>query len=75
MIGKFARLAKEGKPLTVHGDGGYLRDYIHVSDVAKAVVCAIESKVKNETFKYVKKQFIYFRISPLEMEGSKSRSR
>ena len=50
MIGKFARLAKEGKPLTVHGDGGYLRDYIHVSDVAKAVVCAIESKVKNETF-------------------------
>ena len=50
MIGKFARLAKEGKPLTVHGDGEYLRDYIHVSDVAKAVSASLESKVRNETF-------------------------
>jgi UDP-glucose 4-epimerase len=50
MIGKFARLAKEGKDLTVHGDGEYKRDYCHVSDVAAACISSIESKVKNETF-------------------------
>jgi len=50
MIGKFGRLAKEGSPLTIHGDGEYKRDYIHVSDVAKACISSIESKVKNEIF-------------------------
>jgi len=50
MIGKFGRLANEGEPLTVHGDGEYKRDYIHVSDVAKACIASIESKVRNEIF-------------------------
>ena len=50
MIGKFARLAKEGKELTVHGDGEFKRDYIHVTDVAKACIASIESRVKNEIF-------------------------
>lgn len=50
MIAKFARLAKEGEPLTVHGDGEYRRDYIHISDVARAVVASMESKVKSEIF-------------------------
>ena len=50
MIGKFARLAKEGEPLTIHGDGEFKRDYIHVTDVARALIASIESKVKNDTF-------------------------
>tara|TARA_B110000495_G_scaffold163117_1_gene148246 strand:- start:641 stop:1051 length:411 start_codon:yes stop_codon:yes gene_type:complete len=50
MIGKFARLAKEGKVLPIHGDGEFKRDYIHVSDVASALIASIESKVKNDTF-------------------------
>ena len=50
MIAKFARLAKEGKPLTVHGDGELRRDYIHVSDVAAAIVAAVETRVKSEIF-------------------------
>ena len=50
MISKFYRLASEGKPLTVHGDGNYMRDYIHVSDVATACIASMESKVKSEVF-------------------------
>ena len=50
MIAKFGRLAKEGKPLTVHGDGELRRDYIHVSDVAAAIVAAVETRVKSEIF-------------------------
>ena len=49
MIGKFARLAKEVKALTVHGRK-FKRDYIHVTDVAKACIASIESRVKNEIF-------------------------
>ena len=50
MFGKFASLVKDGKPVTIHGDGEMKRDYIHVSDVARACVASIESKVKNDTF-------------------------
>ena len=50
MIAKFARLAKEGLPLTVHGDGSARRDFIHVDDVANAFYVAMKSKVKNEVF-------------------------
>jgi nucleoside-diphosphate-sugar epimerase len=50
MIGKFARLAKEGEPLTIHGEGDYMRDYVHVTDVARACIASMESKVKSEIF-------------------------
>ena len=50
MIAKFGRLAREGKSVTVHGDGEFKRDYIHVSDVAKGVIASMESKVKSEIF-------------------------
>jgi nucleoside-diphosphate-sugar epimerase len=50
MIAKFARLAAENLPLTIHGDGNFRRDFIHVYDVANAFYTAIESKVKNEVF-------------------------
>ena len=50
MIAKFARLAKEGKPLTVHGDGELRRDYVHVSDVSEAIIAAVETRVKSEIF-------------------------
>ena len=50
LFGKFASLVKEGKPVTIHGDGEFKRDYIHVSDVASACIASMESKVKNDTF-------------------------
>jgi nucleoside-diphosphate-sugar epimerase len=43
VIGKFLQQRSEGKPLTICGDGEYLRDYTHVSDVARANLLAMES--------------------------------
>jgi len=41
VVGKFLKQAKEGKPLTICGDGEYYRDYTHVSDVARANILAM----------------------------------
>ncbi len=43
-IGTFLRQKKEGKPLTIVGDGTQTRDYVHVRDVARANILAAESK-------------------------------
>jgi nucleoside-diphosphate-sugar epimerase len=50
LFGKFAQMVKDGQPVTIHGDGEYRRDYIHVSDVASACIASMESRVKNDTF-------------------------
>ena len=43
-IGKFLRQRKEGKPLTIWGDGTQTRDFTHVRDVVQANLLAAESK-------------------------------
>jgi len=40
IVNWFIRLALEGKPLTVFGEGSQRRDYIFVEDVAEAAICA-----------------------------------
>lgn len=40
VTGRFLDLRRQGKPLTVAGDGGNTRDYVHVSDVARANIAA-----------------------------------
>jgi nucleoside-diphosphate-sugar epimerase len=50
LFGKFAQMVKDGQPVTIHGDGEFKRDYIHVSDVASACIASMESRVKNDTF-------------------------
>lgn len=44
VIGKFLKQRKEGKPLTVTGDGGQTRDFTHVRDVVRANILAAESE-------------------------------
>lgn len=44
VIGKFLRLKKEGKPLTIFGDGKQTRGFCYIDDVVKANIKAIESE-------------------------------
>jgi UDP-glucose 4-epimerase len=41
-IPSFIRALGQGERAIVHGDGGDVRDYVHVSDIASAVVNAVE---------------------------------
>ena len=43
VVGKFLQQKKDGKPLTICGDGEYYRDYTHVYDIARANILAMES--------------------------------
>ncbi len=43
VIGLFLRQRKEGKPLTVIGDGRQRRDFTHISDVVEANLLAMKS--------------------------------
>ncbi|NCT02041.1 SDR family NAD(P)-dependent oxidoreductase [Candidatus Parcubacteria bacterium] len=48
VIGRFLKLAKEGAPLTITGDGEQTRDFTHVSDVVNALQkAALSSEVGN----------------------------
>lgn len=42
VIGIFLRQRREGKPLTIHGDGNQSRDFTHVRDVVRANLLAID---------------------------------
>lgn len=43
VLGIFEKLLKDGKPLTVTGDGTQERDFIHVKDIAAANIRCIDS--------------------------------
>lgn len=43
VVGRFLKLCKEGKPLTIVGDGTQTRDYVHMRDIVAALVAAGES--------------------------------
>ena len=44
----FVRLAKEGKPLTIQGDGSAHRKFIYVEDIAHGNVAALSDTAKNQ---------------------------
>lgn len=43
VIGYFLKLQKQGKPLSITGDGNQTRDFVHVKDVARANLLAMKS--------------------------------
>ena len=43
VIGIFQKQKNEGKPLTIVGDGGQSRDFVHVADVAAANIFVSET--------------------------------
>ena len=44
VISQFCRCALAGKEIVVHGNGDQVRDFIHVSDVARAFILASKNK-------------------------------
>ncbi len=48
VIAKFLKLNKEGKPLTIYGDGEQTRDFTYVDDVVNACILAMKSDIENE---------------------------
>ncbi len=42
VLGVFLRLRREGRPLTIHGDGNQSRDFTHVRDVVRANLLAMD---------------------------------
>lgn len=42
VISIFSAAIAEGRPVTIHGDGGQTRDFIYVSDVVAALIAALE---------------------------------
>lgn len=42
-VGKFLMARKEGKPITIFGDGTVTRDFTHVNDVVRANILAADS--------------------------------
>lgn len=44
VLGIFLKQHKENKPLTIHGYGTQRRDFVHVSDVVRALISAYKSK-------------------------------
>jgi UDP-glucose 4-epimerase len=45
VVAKFFQQRKEGKPLTIVGDGGQKRDFTYVFDVVSAIIAATEKDV------------------------------
>lgn len=50
VIAKFLTQKEDGDPMTIYGGGDQTRDYIHVSDVARANIMAMKYKGKENTF-------------------------
>ena len=50
VFGVFLAQRLHGKPLTIVGDGSQTRDFVYVTDVAKAFLAAAESDVTGEVF-------------------------
>jgi UDP-glucose 4-epimerase len=50
VIPRFVRMALDGDPITVHGDGSQFRNYVYVEDLADAHVLALSDEAENEVF-------------------------
>jgi UDP-glucose 4,6-dehydratase len=50
LVARFALLAARGAPLPVHGDGGAIRGFLHVDDVAEALDVVMHRGAVGETY-------------------------
>eukprot|EP00913_Durusdinium_trenchii_P013387 g12568.t1 len=45
VVAIFSTLMLDGRPVTINGDGKYVRDYVYVADVARANATALEAEL------------------------------
>ncbi|KYH26762.1 ADP-L-glycero-D-manno-heptose-6-epimerase [Halalkalicoccus paucihalophilus] len=50
VISVFLDQARTGEPITVHGDGSQTRDFVHVSDIVRANLLAMETEYVGEAY-------------------------
>ena len=51
VITRFIEMAKENKPLTIHGDGSQTRDFVQAADIVKIIeLCIGNEKAYGQTF-------------------------
>lgn len=50
VIPRFVRMALDGEPIRVHGDGSQYRNYVHIDDLVDGHVRALESAGENQVF-------------------------
>lgn len=50
VIGIFLKQYREGKPLTIVGDGTQRRDFTHVEDIVSGIMAAVEHPNKNQEY-------------------------
>jgi nucleoside-diphosphate-sugar epimerase len=50
VIFKFFSSVKSNKPITVHGDGEYVRDYVYVKDIVRVIKKLIENELEPGTY-------------------------
>jgi UDP-glucose 4-epimerase len=57
-IASFVRKALRGETITIFGDGGQARCFIHVEDIALGNVMSMKPQGKNQTFNLAGKEFV-----------------
>ena len=50
LIPKTIQSALSGRPMTIHGDGSYIRSWIHAKDHCEAILSLIENKHYNDVY-------------------------
>jgi len=58
VVARFIRMAREGSPLVIFGDGSQTRDFIHVRDVCQAIELALRVNTR-----YLKGESLVFQIA------------
>ena len=61
VFSRFADLARDGKPITVHGSGRQWRQFTHTSDIVRAVELAAESDREDLTLNVVADEAVTIR--------------
>lgn len=50
VVAKFFKLAIEGKPLEIYGDGNQTRDFIYIDDLIEAIILSVKADIGGEVF-------------------------